>query len=94
LKYTLLWLLAGVVMLIIICIPEAIIKLTRAIGVIDTNIGILAIVIFMLIVILMSITSIVSKIDEKNKKLVQTIALLEYKVLELEKKIERRNEDV
>lgn len=84
LKYTLLWLLFGLVMLIILINPQFFISLIRKIGILDTNIGALAAVLFMVIVILMSFTSVISILDEKNKRLVQHVALLEKRIRELE----------
>lgn len=40
---------------------------------------------FCVIIILMSITAIVSKLNEKNKRLIQSVALLEKRVRELER---------
>lgn len=84
LKYTLLWIFAGVVMMIIATFPDLFITLIKSIGIKDTNIGILAIILFLVLVLLMSLTSIVSKLNEKNKILVQKVALIEKRVRELE----------
>lgn len=86
LKYSLIWGLAGIVMLFIALFPNGIIKIIHKLGIIDTNVGILAIVLFLLMLIIMSLSSTVSKLDAQNKKLAQQIALMEYRLRNLEAK--------
>lgn len=85
LKYTLLWIFSGSIMLIIAIFPQIIISFTHILGIIDVTNGLFAIMIFFILIILMSITGIVSKLKERNKKLIQECALLEKRVRELEK---------
>lgn len=86
LKYTLLWIFAGVAMGILVIWPETLVKITSFIG-IETNMyGLFILAIAFLIAILMSITAIVSKQSEKIRSLTQTIAMLEKRVRELEEK--------
>lgn len=85
LKYTLLWLLAGVVMGIMVIWPQTLTYITRLTGM-ESNMNCLFVItIGFLMVIMMAITSIVSKQSNKIKNLVQAIAMLEKKVRELEK---------
>jgi hypothetical protein len=77
LKYTLTWLIAGLVMLIIVIFPEGLTYLTSKIGIIEVTNGLFALALFFVLIILMTLTSIVSKLNEKNKKLIQRYALLE-----------------
>lgn len=86
LKYTLLWIFAGVAMGILVIWPETLVKITSFIG-IETNMyGLFILAIAFVIAILMSITAIVSKQSEKIRSLTQTIAMLEKRVRELEEK--------
>jgi len=84
LKYTLLWIFSGIVMLVIVIFPEAFIYLVHSIGIIDYTNGLYSIALFLILIILMSITAIVSKLNEKNKKLIQYCALLEKRIRDLE----------
>lgn len=90
LKYSLLWGMAGIFMLFIAMFPDLAINIIHKLGIIDTNIGILAIVLFLLMLIVMSLSSIVSKLDVQNKKLVQKIALMEYRLRNLEDENKRK----
>lgn len=86
LKYTLLWIFAGVAMGILVIWPETLVKITSFIG-IETNMyGLFILAIAFLIAILMSITAIVSKQSDKIRSLTQTIAMLEKRIRELEEK--------
>ncbi len=77
-------------MLFIAMFPDLAINIIHKLGIIDTNIGILAIVLFLLMLIVMSLSSIVSKLDVQNKKLVQKIALMEYRLRNLEDENKRK----
>lgn len=90
LKYSLLWGVAGIFMFFIALFPDLAINIIHKLGIIDTNIGILAIVLFLLMLIVMSLSSIVSKLDVQNKKLVQKIALMEYRLRILEDENKRK----
>lgn len=86
LKYTLLWIFSGIVMMFIAIFPNIMDSITKFIGIVDVTNGLFAIVLFLLILILMSITSIVSNMKKKNKQLIQQCALLEKRVQEIESK--------
>ena len=85
LRYSLIWGIAGIVMFFITLFPDWMVGIIQKIGIIDTNIGLLAIVIFLLMLILMSLSSVVSTLDAQNKKLIQKVALIEYRLRYLEK---------
>ena len=85
LKYTLLWLLAGVVMGIMVVWPEVLLRFVQLIGVQSAMNGLYLICIGFIIMILMSITSIVSRTSMKQRRLIQEMALLEKRVRELER---------
>lgn len=84
LKYTLLWLFAGVFMGILVIWPESLIKITQAIGIESSMNGLFILAIASVIAILMSITSIVSKQSDRIRSLTQTIAMMEKRIRELE----------
>lgn len=87
LNYSLLWLLLAALMLGAILFPEAVYSLSDLLGVGLPFNMLLLFFCFFALVLLFYLTSIVSKHNEKNRTLVQQIALLEKRVRELEKKM-------
>lgn len=85
LKYTLLWIAAGVFMGILVIWPQLLLWLRSLVGIESNMNGLFVMAIGFIIMILMSITSIVSRQSEKIKKLTQVNALLEKRIRELEK---------
>ena len=84
LKYTLLWGLMGVILLIFAVFPSSVMWLANFFGIYsDTNFLFLFMIGFEFI-LLFSLTHIVSRQNENNKRLVQEIAILEKRVRELE----------
>lgn len=84
-KYTLLWLAFGAVMLIFAIFPDLLGYFARMIGFQVPANGLFAVLIFCILVILMSLTAIVSKLNDKCKRLIQSLALLEKRVRDMEK---------
>ena len=84
LKYTLLWLAAGVIMLFFDLFPTLLTFMVHLFGIELPVNGIFAICIFFLIILLMSITSIVSKQTERIRTLTQYTATLEKRIRQLE----------
>jgi len=84
LKYTLLWIFSGIIMLIVAVFPKIMISITHFLGVVEVTNGVFALILFFMLIILMSITSIVSNMKEKNKQLIQKCALFEKRIRELE----------
>jgi len=91
LKYTLLWLAMGGVMLVFIAFPQLLGYCTTLIGVETPVNGLFAVLFFAVLVILMSLTAIVSKLNEKSKREIQALALMEKRVRELEEKLEEKD---
>lgn len=85
LKYTLLWLLAGVVMGLLVVFPELLVFVIHLFGIEDNMNGLFIICIAFVVMILMALTSIVSRLDRKVRKLVQEIGIMEKRIRELEK---------
>lgn len=88
LKYTLLWLAAGVVLGIMVIWPDTLTRFIHLLGITGNMNGLFILCIAFLMMILMSITSIVSKQTEKIKNLTQTVAKMEKRIRELEAKRE------
>lgn len=86
LKYTLLWIAAGVVLGIMVIWPETLTRFIHILGITGNMNGLFILCIAFLIMILMSITSIVSKQTEKIKNLTQTISKMEKRIRELEER--------
>lgn len=85
LKYTLLWLLAGVVMGIAIVFPAILIHITKFLGIESTMNGLYVLCIGFILIILMALTSIVSKQTVKIRTLIQENAILEKRIRDIEK---------
>lgn len=88
LKYTLLWIFAGVCMGFLVIFPDILSWFIHIVDIQTPTNGLFAIGMFFILIILISITSIVSKQSEHIKKLVQDNALLEKRVRELEGSME------
>lgn len=89
LKYTLIWLVAGGVMLILVLFPQLMTRIIRLLGIQSNMNGLYLALIAFIIMILMTLTSIVSRLAYKAKTLTQEIALIEKRVRELEKRNEQ-----
>ena len=83
LKYTLLWLLSGALLLVAALFPDLLGYFANLVGILTPANALFAVIIFCIIMILISLTAIVSKQTVRIKKLTQSIALLEKQVREL-----------
>jgi len=86
LKYTLLWLISGLIMLLVSIFPGILVFISKIFGFQVASNALFTLMLGFFLIILLSLTSIVSRQTEKIKTLAQTIALLEKRVRELEKK--------
>ena len=86
LKYSLLWIFSGLVMLVLVIFPDIFIYSAKFIGIEVASNGLFAVFIFLLIIILISLTVIISSDSAKIKILVQKIAIMEKRIRELEDK--------
>ncbi|GHU40900.1 hypothetical protein FACS1894111_02320 [Clostridia bacterium] len=86
LKYTLLWLGAGLFMAVLVIWPEPISLLVNALGITLPVNGVFTIFIALILIIVMTLTSIVSMQTKRIKRLVQQLALLEHRIRELEER--------
>ena len=87
-KYTLLWLVAGVVMGILVAVPELLMLLIHIFGIQDNMNGLFIFAIGFMIMILLSLTSIASRQNRKIRTLTQELAILDKRVRELEQETE------
>ncbi len=94
LKYTLLWLFSGIIMLILAIFPRILNWLAALVGVYDPTNALFAFMFFCVIIILMSLTAIVSKLNEKSKRVIQSLALIEKRVRDLEKETSKSQQSV
>ena len=85
LKYTLLWLLAGVVMGLLVVFPEMLVRIIRVLGITDNMNGLFIICIGFMLMILMALTSIASRQISKIRSLIQEFGILDKRIRELEK---------
>ena len=84
LKYTLLWLAAGVVMGIMIFFPELLVWFVRLLGIESNMNGLYVLSIAFIVAILMTLTSIVSRQAMKIRTLIQEMSMMEKRIRELE----------
>jgi len=84
-KYTLMWIFSGLVMAIVVIFPGLLKKFSMLVGISTPSNALFAALIFIILLILISLTSIISGLSATNIKLVQSVALLEKRIRELEK---------
>lgn len=92
LKYTLVWLITGLIMGVMIYFPQLLVCFVRLLGIESNMNGLYILCIAFIIVILMTLTSIVSRQQLKIRTLIQKISMLEKRVRELESKKEDSGE--
>lgn len=84
LQYSLIWLFSVFVLLLLITFPEIVYWISRIVG-IETPVNVVYVIEAMFVLlILLSITIIISDLNEKNRKTIQALAILEKRVRELE----------
>ena len=101
LRYTLLWMFAGVILALLVIWPEILSRFVRLVGIQSNMNGLFIMAIAFIVIIMMSLTSIVSRQTNKIRHLVQEIAILEKRLRELEndsekdgrKDIDKRQDD-
>ncbi len=89
LKYTLIWLFAGLIMGLLIVFPELLTIFIRMLGIENNMNGLFILVFAFVIMTLMTLTSIVSRQNMKIRILIQELSSLEKRVRELEKRGDR-----
>lgn len=84
LRYTLTWIFAGVVMAILLICPKIAELIAKIVGMELASNAIFTLILFFILLILMSLTSIVSRLSDNNKQLIQSVAILEKRVRDIE----------
>lgn len=92
LKYTLLWLIAATVLLLVTVFPSTVYYISSFLGITTPINSALVLAGMFIILILITITSIVSNLNSRLRSLTQEIALLEKRVRELSKGSEENYE--
>ena len=85
LRYTLMWILCGVLMALMLLSPKGFTALINFFGITGTMNGLFLMFIALLIMICMSLTAIVSAQSRKLRTLIQQMAIMDKKLQELEK---------
>lgn len=94
LRYTLLWMFAGIILAVLVIWPELLSRLVRLAGIQSNMNGLFIMAIAFIVMIMMSLTSIVSRQTNKIRHLIQEIAILEKRVRELEKDSEKNGQKI
>lgn len=84
LKYSLMWLFSGILLLLITVFIDYFEKILHFVGIAEGMNGLFAIAIFLILLMLMVLTSVVSQMSNKNKVLAQKCALMEKRIRDLE----------
>lgn len=92
LKYTLIWLAAGIIMGIMIYFPELLVRFARMLGIESNMNGLYILCIAFILMILMTLTAIVSRQQMKIRTLIQEISMLEKRIRELERQADQGEE--
>ena len=85
LKYSLLWMLSAVFLLLCAIFPQIVTFVGHVLGIQSQVNAIFLIVVFFMLLLLISLTSIVSKQKSEIKTLVQQVAIIEKRLRDLEK---------
>lgn len=91
LKYTLLWIFAGIIMAIIVSFPGILQSFIGLVGITSVMNGLFVMCIGFIIILMMSLTSIVSRQAFKIRTLIQDNAMLEKRIRDLERQNEEKN---
>ena len=86
LKYALLWMFSGLILLILAVFPGILDSFSRLIGVYSSVNALFAVLVGFIIILMISLTSIVSSEKREIVRLVQELSVLENRVRELEQK--------
>lgn len=93
LKYTLIWLVAGVIMGIMIYFPELLVRFVQMLGIESNMNGLYILCIAFIMMILMTLTAIVSRQQLKIRILIQEISMMEKRIRELETGAQEQRDD-
>ncbi len=89
LRYSLLWLLSGVIMLILAAFPQLLDKFAHLIGIYSSVNALFAVILCCGVMVMISLTAIISKEKKEITKLVQEVAILENRLRKYEEEKSR-----
>lgn len=84
LRYGILWLLSGMVMLIVVIFPDLLVAFTDILGIEIASNGLFAVSIFLVIMMLVFLTAVVTELTSRIKKMAQKTAIMEKRLRDLE----------
>lgn len=87
LRYSLLWLLSGVIMLVLALFPGLLDRFARLIGIYSSVNALFAVIFFCGLMLMISFTVIVSREKQEIVRSIQRMAVLEKRIQELEKRL-------
>lgn len=86
LKYALLWIFSGIIMIALVIFPKLLDVFIHLVGIQTPMYGLFIVVMSFAIIVLMSLTIIVSELNKKIKVLTQKMAIYEKQIRELQEK--------
>ncbi len=92
LKYTLVWLLTAIVMLVIAIFPQVVTFLANLIGIQVASNAVFFFALILLFLIVLTLTVIVSHMNNRVYRLTQMQALLEKRVRQLEEQLQKKDQ--
>lgn len=87
LRYSLLWLLSGVIMLVLALFPQLLDRFARLIGIYSSVNALFAVILFCGLMLMISFTVIVSREKQEIVRSIQRMAVLEKRIRELEERL-------
>ncbi len=84
LRYGILWLISGLIMLVLCMFPNLLINFTQHLGVEIASNGLFAICIFLVIMMLVFLTAVMTELTSRIKKMAQKTAMIEKRLRDLE----------
>ncbi len=94
LKYTLLWLVTGVVMLILAIFPEILMDIAKLLGIQTVMNTLYVLALAFILMLIMMLTSIVSAQTDRIRRLAQSQALLEERDRQVMKRVQELEEEL
>lgn len=91
LKYSIIWIACGIFMILFVLFPTIVFKGSALIGISNPVNAIFFLAMVFSIILLISLTSIVSVLNDKNLRLIQSLSLVEERVNRLEKEISSKD---
>lgn len=84
LRYGILWLMSGLIMLLIVIFPSLLFYFTEFLGIRVASNALFAICIFLVIMMLVFLTTVVTELTDRIKKMAQKTAIIEKRMQDLE----------